>query len=58
MQAARVASDAGAGILRKAIDTSRTEAEQLIAALPELASSDAAALPPVGNVGRRLDIRM
>ena len=58
MQAARVASDAGAGILRKAIDTSRVEAEQLLAALPEISSGEAAALPPVGNVGRRLDVRM
>ena len=63
---ARVGSEASASILRKAIDTAAQSTEQLIESLPNTSDLAAAAtapaadapLPPFGNVGRRLDIRL
>jgi hypothetical protein len=50
---ARVSADAGVSILKKAMDTEKTEAEQLLAALPDVAPSG-----PIGNLGHRLDVRL
>jgi Putative motility protein len=63
---ARAASEASASILRKAIDTAAQSSEQLIESLPNTgdlaavatAPAQDAPLPPIGNVGRRLDIRL
>lgn len=54
---AGVEGEASASILRKAIDSASAEATQLIAAIPNVSTSDAP-LPPIGNVGRHFDSRM
>lgn len=57
--AARTSGDASASILRRAINTAATESEQLLDSMPKPdAGSTSATLPPIGNVGRRLDIKM
>ena len=63
---ARVSSEASTSILRKAIDSAAQSAQQLLETLPNTsdltaeatASAADAPLPPIGNVGRRLDIRL
>lgn len=63
---ARVAADASVSILRKAIDTAKNSAEQLVDSIPTTGDLQASAtattantpLSPMGSIGRNLDLRL
>ncbi len=60
LSGARTSLDASVSILKKAIDTAKSETGELLDGLPSEQSAQDAAEParPVGNVGHHLDLRL